>query len=230
MDCVSGTLALIGGGEFRPESTFEVSLFPPGSTVHILPTAEAYENPTATLDRARRRLEELGVTPVVVEAYTRAQAFDDALAQEVSAASHLYVLGGSPMHLRSVLLASPLLAAMVTAWRGGSTAAVAGEAASVLCSHMVDSRGGAYTVGIGLITSMTVIPRHDTWSPDKLQRTVRLAAADQVVVGIDECTGLLRGGDGRWSVEGAGEVHVYEDGHLRDISALPHALNPDAGI
>lgn len=230
MDAVSGTLALIGGGEFEPESTFEATLLPAGCTVHLLPTAQAYENPTATLEVARRRLEELGVTPTVVEAYTRQQAFDQGLAAEVASATHLYVLGGSPMHLRSVLLDSPLLAALVATWQRGSTAAVAAEAASVLCSHMVDSRGGAYTVGLGLITSMTVIPRHDTWSPDKLHRTVGLAAADQVVVGIDECTALVRGTDGSWSVEGAGGVHVYEGGHLRDLGALPHALNPDAGI
>jgi cyanophycinase len=230
MDVVSGTLALIGGGEFRPESTFESTLFPAGCTVHMLPTAQAYENPTATLERARVRCAELGVTPRVVEAYTRPHAFDQGLAAEVASATHLYVLGGSPMHLRSVLLESPLLAALVATWQRGSTAAVSGEAASVLCSHMVDSRGGAYTVGLGLITAMTVIPRHDTWSPDKLHRTVRLAAADQVVVGIDECTALVRASDGGWSVEGAGGVHVYEGGHLRDLHSLPHALNPDAGI
>lgn len=227
---MSGILALIGGGEFRTRSSFESTLFPAGSVVHLLPTAEAYENPTATLQTARRRLEDLGASAVVVEAYSRAQAFDEGIAAEVAACSHLYVLGGSPMHLRSVLLGSPLLAALVAAWEQGATAAVAGEAASVLCSHMVDSRGGAFTVGLGLITSMTVIPRHDAWSPDKLHRTVRLAAPDQVVVGIDECTALIRSSDGSWSVEGAGGVHVYEDGHLRDLSAIPSALNPDAGI
>ncbi len=230
MDSVSGTLALIGGGEFRPESTFEATLFPAGCTVHLLPTAEAYENPAATLEVARRRLQELGLTPMVIEAYSRSDAFDSAVAGEVAAATHLYVLGGSPMHLRSVMLGSPLLSALVASWENGATAAMAGEAASVLCSHMVDSRGGAFTVGLGLITSMTVIPRHDTWSPDKLHRTVRLAAPDQLVVGIDESTALIRAGDGTWSVEGAGGVHVYEDGRLRDLGALPHALNPDAGI
>jgi cyanophycinase len=151
---------------------------------------------------------------------------DPAVADLARGASAVYVTGGSPMHLRSVLKDTPLLDALIEAWDGGANIAAAGEAASVLCSHMVDSRGGAYTVGLELITTMTVVPRHNQWSPEKLHRTVELAHRGLPVVAIDEATALIRSPEGAWRVEGAGHVHVFIDATRADLDALPAQLNP----
>ncbi|MEI2699624.1 MAG: Type 1 glutamine amidotransferase-like domain-containing protein [Microthrixaceae bacterium] len=148
------------------------------------------------------------------------------MADLARSACAVYVTGGSPMHLRSVLKDTALLAALIEAWRNGATIAAAGEAGSVLCSHMVDSRGGAFTVGLDLITTMTVVPRRDKWSPEKLHRTVELAHRGLPVVGIDEATALIRSADGTWRVEGAGNVHVFVDGRSAGMDALPAELNP----
>ena len=85
---------------------------------------------------------------------------------------------------------------------------------------MVDTRGGAFTVGLGLVPGLAVIPRVNTWSHDKVHRTVELAPKGVAVVGIPEATALVRDDDG-WRVEGVGECVVYVDGEVVELSALP---------
>ena len=224
---MTGTLALVGGMEWTEGCTFDEGLVAGASEVLVIPSALAYENPGAAVERARQWFARFGVGVRVLDVYRRAEAMEPAPAELASAAQVIYVVGGSPMHLRSVLKDTPLLDAMVGAWRAGATVAASGEAASVLSSHMVDSRGGAYTVGLDLIETITVIPRSNAWSPEKWHRTVELARPGLVVVGIDEATALIHAPDGTWRVEGAGGVQVFRDGTPTDLSELPSLLRPE---
>lgn len=227
---MTGTLALLGGTDLVAEAELDRRLFPSGTELLVLPTAKAYENPKAMLARAAEHFARLDVTLKVLDVYARSDAADATMAHELEDCRALYVAGGSPMHLRSVLKDTACLDSVVAHWLDGATVAVAAESTSVLCSHMVDNRGGAFTVGLGLITSMTVISRFDQWSPDKRHRTISLARPDLVVVGIDAGTALLRNTDGSWEAVGDGEVHVFTAGTRRDLDALPGELNPEAGI
>lgn len=223
---MNGTLALVGGREWTEGCTFDESLVEGASEVLVLPAALAYENPDAAIERARDWFAGFGVGVRVLDVYRRADALKSGPAELAAAAQAIYVVGGSPMHLRSVLKDTPLLDAMVGAWRSGAMVAASGEAASVLSSHMVDSRGGAYTVGLDLIETLTVIPRSNSWSPEKWHRTVELARPGLVVVGIEEATALIHPPDGSWRVEGAGSVQVFKDGVAADLSVLPTLLRP----
>ena len=80
----------------------------------------------------------------------------------------------------------------------------ANAGADVLCDPMVDSRGGAFTVGLGLVEGLAVIPRFNTWSHEKVHRTVQLAPRDLQLVGVPEATAVLRDPDGSWRAEGVG--------------------------
>lgn len=218
------SLALVGGAEFGDSIEHHRELFDPGTTVTVLPTAMAYEDPSVLLSRARSHLAELGVEMDVVPVYTRSDAHDPDLVARLEQAQSLYLTGGSPMHLRSVLHDSPLLQAGVRRWRDGMTVVAAAEATSVLCGHMVDNRGGAFTVGLGLITTFTVIARFDRWSPDKRHRTVALAPSQMPVVGIDEATALVRDREGNWTTRGSASVHVFRGGEAVELSELPREL------
>jgi cyanophycinase len=92
---------------------------------------------------------------------------------------------------------------------------------------MVDPRGGALTVGLGLVAGMAVVPHygdaHDDAHGEKLHRTVALAPPGLAVVGVPERTALIRRSGGVWSSAGAGQVAVFVDGVAAPagVAALP---------
>lgn len=218
-----GTLALVGGAEWRAGCDFDRELLETsgGREVLVLPTAAAYEHPDRVVEAAERWFDELGATVRALRVLTRPDAVDEANVPPIADATFIYLSGGSPMHLRSVLKDSPVWDALVAAWQRGAVLAGSGSGAMVLCDPMVDPRGGAITLGLGLIEQVAVIPHHDTWSEDKAKRTLRIAPKGLPIVGIDERTALVRDPDGGWRTAGAGRVAVYVDGHPAELSALP---------
>jgi cyanophycinase len=170
---------------------------------------------------AERWFADLGATVRGLPVLTRPDALAEANVAPVRDARFIYLSSGSPMHLRSVLKDSPVWDALVEAWQQGAVLAGSAAGAMVLGDPMVDPRGGALTLGLGLITQLAIIPQHDTWSEDKAKRTLRIAPAGMPVAGIDERTALIRHPDGTWAAAGAGQVVVYVDGKETDLSALP---------
>ncbi len=221
---VTGSLVMVGGAEFTPECDFDADFVTAGSEVVVLPTAHAYENPALSVEAATEHFKAFGASVRALDVFRRPDAQDEANCSVIAQAQIIYVTGGSPMHLRSVLMDTPLLDALGRAWEAGATVAVAAEAATVMCSHMVDSRGGAFTLGLNAVDTMTVIPRFNTWSTDKIHRTLKLAPADLVVVGIPEATALIRSPQGEWSTRGVGSVEVYRHMKRAEFSDLPATL------
>ena len=150
----------------------------------------------------------------------RPDAEDQGNADAVRAAAFIYLAGGSPMHLRSVLKDSLVWEALAHAWLEGAVVAGSSAGAMVLTDPMVDPRGGAFTLGLGLLAPLAVIPHHDTWSPDKQKRTFELAPAGLPIVGVDERTAVIRAPDGTWQVAGAGEAEVFLDHVPATLAAL----------
>jgi cyanophycinase len=220
-----GTLALVGGGEWSDGCDFDAELLSlsGGTEVLVVPTAAAFENPGKVAERARGWFATLGASVEVLPVLRRADGLDPGIVAQAAAARFVYLAGGSPMHLRSVLKDSPLWDAVVSAWHGGAVLAGAAEGATVLSTHMVDARGGAFTVGLDLLEDVTVIPRYQRWSEDKWHRTVRLAPPGMTVLGIDERAAVLVDDAGGWRSAGAGSVTVYRDGArigLDDVAPL----------
>jgi cyanophycinase len=216
-------LALVGGGEWREGCVFDADLLAAADTdeIVVLPTAAAFEHPERAVETATRWFAQLGARVRALDVLRRNDALDETNAAAVRASGFLYLSGGSPMHLRSVLKDTPLWDALVDAWHGGGVLAGSSAGAMVLCDPMVDPRGGAFTVGLDLVAQVALIPHFDQWSDDKRRRTIQLAPKGVPVVGIDERTALLREPSGAWRVAGAGEVHVFLDGAPGDLSALP---------
>jgi len=85
-----------------------------------------------------------------------------------------------------------------------------------LTDPMVDPRGGALTVGLGLIEGMAVFTHYGDVAEDahgeKLHRSVTLAPEGLPVVGLPERTALIRDPSGRWRGAGVGSPTVFVDG------------------
>jgi cyanophycinase len=220
---MSGPLALVGGGEWRDGCDFDRGLVEAvgAEEVLVLPTGSAYEHPERLVDASQKWFDQLGVRARGLMVLTRADALGEANVEEVRRARFVYVAGTSPMHLRSVLKDSPLWDALIESWDGGMALAGSSAGAMVMCDPMVDPRGGAFTLGLGLVENMTIVPHHDNWSEDKAHRTLQLAPKGLIVVGVDERTALVRDGTTGWRAEGAGTVTAWRDGTELPLADLP---------
>jgi cyanophycinase len=222
MDSHPGPVALVGGDEWRDGCDFDAELLAAsgGEEVLVLPTAAAYEHPEKAIEAARTWFTGLGgrVRPLMV--LGRPDAQDAANAEVVRSARFVYLGGGSPMHLRSVLKSSSVWEALLAAWRKGAVVAGSSAGAMVLTDPMVDPRGGALTVGLGLLEQVAVIPHFGHENAEKVHRSIALAAPGLPVVGIPERTALIREPDGKWRQAGVGEVQVFVSGRPAGFDAL----------
>lgn len=220
---MTGPLAFVGGRPFTEGCTFDAGLLSQSGAdeVLVLPTAAAYEDPQSLVEAAVGWFTGLGATARGLDVLGRSDALEPAHAEAVAAARFVYLVGDNPMHLRSVLKDAPVWDALVAAWRAGAVVAGVGGASRVLCDPMVDPRGGAFAVGLGLLPGMALIPHHEHWSPERAQRTLELAPPGLPVVAVDDATALIRDADGEWRVEGVGEAAVFADARPADLSILP---------
>jgi cyanophycinase len=207
----TGSLALVGGGEWCAACReFDAQLLADSGTseVLVLPTAAAYEHADRVGDAAAAYFADLGATVRTLPVLHRAEAEDPAMAAAVRKARFVYVADGSPLHLRSVLKGSALFEAMLASYRGGGVLAASGAGATLLGDPMVDPRGGAYTVGLGVVADLAVFPYHGTAATHLRERSIDLLSSSAVLVGIDERTALIKRGP-EWTVMGAGGVTLY---------------------
>ena len=213
-----GLLALVGGSAWTEGCEFDAELLAASgdNKVVVLPTAAAYERPERTVIGAAQWFAGLGAEVNGLMVVGRADAEDDGAAEVVRRARFIYLSGGSSLHLRSVLKDSKVFDALREAWQGGAVVAGAAAGAMALTDPMVDPRGGALTVGLGLVEGLAVIPHFGDLLEDahgeKLHRSVALAPHGLPVVGIPERTALIREPGGSWRTAGVGAVTVYLDG------------------
>jgi cyanophycinase len=224
----AGTLALVGGSEWSEGCTFDEELLVAsgGTAVLVLPTAAAYEKPERLVVRAGEWFSRWGGEVEGLMVLSRVDAEDRGAAEVVRRARFIYLSGGSSLHLRSVLKGSAVFEALREAWEGGAVVAGAGAGAMALTDPMVDPRGGALTVGLGLIEGMAVFTHFGDVEEDahgeKLHRSVTLAPEGLPVVGLPERTALVRDPGGAWRGIGAAAPSVFLNGAPSDgLSALP---------
>ena len=217
-----GALVLVGGGEFGEGLRgLDASLLEAlgADEVAVLPTAAAFERPERAVANAVAHFEALGARVREVPVLARPDASDPEHVEAVRSARLIYLTGGSPLHLRSVLKETPLWDALLEAWRGGASLVGSSAGAMVLGDPMVDPRGGAFTLGLGLVENLAVVPHLGAAAE---HRTLRLAPPGVHLVGLPEQTAVVKEATG-WRAAGAlpDQVLVHLDGGIVPLSALP---------
>ena len=217
-----GPVALVGAGEFLPVmAEFDAGLLAatgrPRPRVAILPTAsypDGEEVFTRWATMGVAHFGELGaeVEPVLVR--DRAAADDPGAAQAIGEADLVYLSGGKPAYLMSVLDRSAVGRALEEAHHRGAVLAGCSAGAMVLAGHAFDFRIKLspwplrWRSGLGFVEDASVIPHYDAW-PEPFSALIALQAPrDSIVLGIDEETALV-GRDGAWQVHGRSRVTVW---------------------
>ena len=194
-------VALQGGGPFTANDEFDAQILSahPGY-VAILPTAEAFENPDDLVQLSVAWAKRLGITTKLCAVYSRADAREESFATIISQAAVVYVVGDSPIHLRSTLKDTVVFDAVAA---HSCVVASAGSAAA-MCDPMVDPRGGAFALGLGLVRGVAAITESEKWPDERLQRTLSLANTS--VVEIPTGAAFIYD-NGTWSTHGAVVLH-----------------------
>lgn len=168
---------LQGGGPFRLHDELDRRLIDEvgAKRVVVLPTADAFERPEELVTSARVWAGRLGVEVEPLMVMRRTEALDPASAKPLEGAKAVWLVGDNPIHLRSVIKDTPVWEAMCAILDGGGLIVGAGQSASALCDPMIDPRGGALALGLGMIRGMAVVCESEMETPDRHVRTRKLA-------------------------------------------------------
>ena len=200
------TLALLGGGPFVANDDLDRSLLAAASAsqVVVLPTADAFEDPAALVTAAMSWAERLDVDIEALMVLHRNEAEDPGAAEVVDGAAAVYLVGDSSLHLRSTLKGTALLRSIEALHQRGGLVVAIGPSAAALCDPMLDQRGGAFTLGLGLVIGLSVIPEFETWTAERLHRTLSLANTPLVELPTGSAAIFDSGG---WTLHGDAAVH-----------------------
>jgi len=200
------TVALFGGGPFTANDDVERRLLAAAGAdrVVVLPTADAFEQPALLVAAAMTWAERLDVQVEALMVMQRHDAEDEGAAEVVRSARAVWLVGDSPMHLRSALKETAVMAAIEGVIAAGGVVGAVGPSAAALCDPMLDLRGGAFTLGLGLVQGVAVIPGVETWSEERRHRTLTLA--DTPVVELPTGAAVIHAA-GAWELVGDVVVH-----------------------
>ena len=174
---MTGTVVLQGGGPFTLHDELDRRLLNDAKAdrVTVLPTADAFERPEVLIAAAMSWAERLEVDVEVLMVMSRPEAMDEGAAAVVGSSRAVWLVGDNPIHLRSVVKDTPIWHALKQVLDAGGVIVGAGASASALCDPMIDPRGGALALGLGLVSGMALVTQAEQISPDRHARAKKLA-------------------------------------------------------
>ena len=202
---MSGTVVLQGGGPFSMHDELDRRLLMAAKAdrVTVLPTADAFERPEVLIAAAMSWAERLEIDVEVLMVMSRPEAMDEGAAGVVAASRAVWLVGDNPIHLRSVVKDTPIWSALKSVLDAGGVVVGAGASASALCDPMIDPRGGALALGLGLVTGMALVTQSEQITPERHARAKKLANVPLVF--LPSSSALLHTTSG-WESVGSNEI------------------------
>ena len=212
----------MGSGEYLPVmAEIESALLAGRPPRYVQLATAAVPDGPSVVERwhnlGREQAQRLGVEAVILSVNDRADADNEAIAQQVAGAGLIYLSGGNPGFLADTLRDTAVWAAIVTAWQDGAALAGCSAGAMAMTSWIPSLRhprqGG--TNGLAVLPHLRVIPHFDFFTskvPDLVTRFLLPYDPAITVLGIDEETALV-GGPKDWTVQGRQSVwHLTAEG------------------
>jgi len=200
-----GTVVLQGGGPFTLHDDLDRRLVSSAGAerVVVLPTADAFERPEVLIAAGMSWAERLEIDIDVLMVMSRPEAMDTGAAEVVRSARAVWLVGDNPIHLRSVVKDTPVWEALLAVLSAGGVVVGAGPSASALCDPMIDPRGGALALGLGLVKGLALVSQSETVTADRQARARKLANVPLLF--LPSSSALLRTDSG-WENIGAHEL------------------------
>ena len=211
-----GYLLLEGGAEFggrMREPDLKAIELAGGfdAPIRIIPTAAAPDNNHQRAgNNGVRWFQSLGAKDVgSLPLIDKVSANDESIAKSLREAKLIYMLGGFTGYLGETLQGSNAWQALLEAYATGAVVAGSSAGAMVMCELYYDPGRGQVIEGLNLVPNSLVLPHHNTFGKSWASRLLEISKV--TLVGIDEGTGMLDDGAGRWTVYGAGDVTLYRN-------------------
>ena len=215
----SGTLALVGSGEYLPVmADLERSLIQSGPSLRYVQLATAAGQESVERLRYWERIgkeqaDRIGAQQVFLPIFTREDAMRIDLAEKTQGAGLIYLSGGDPHYLAQTLIGTPVWEAIIASWKSGTS--LAGCSAGAMAfgpdiPHFRKMKESGET-GLGLLPHIRVVPHYNKffkWIPDSAAQLFLKAPEGVRIVGIDEGTALVTNNLKVWSIYGDGSVHL----------------------
>lgn len=171
-----GTIVLQGGGPFTLHDDLDRRLLTEARAdrVVVLTTADAFERPEVLVAAAMSWAERLDVQVEALMVMSRPEAMDEGAASVVRGSRAVWLVGDNPIHLRSVVKDTPIWDALHDVLAAGGVVVGCAASASALCDPMLDPRGGALALGLGLLNGMAVVTQSENLTHDRQARVRKL--------------------------------------------------------
>ena len=220
---MSGTLALVGAGEFLDtmnQVDQQLLAMAGGARVVVLPTASAPDGAGVPERWARMGVDHfnrLGAQTDAVLALDRAACADAALAARVRAANLVYFSGGKPDYLYNTLVDTPVWDAVKEVLARGGVVAGCSAGAMIMGAYVpVFSRRmgmpsiGKWQSGFALVPGAIVAPHYNEFPEIFSGLMFGGRPAGTFLIGVDADTALVES-NSTWRVLGARRVTLRRD-------------------